>query len=370
MCRVVISGFYGFDNAGDEAILQSMISELRKARADINIVVLSADPEMTARRYNVEAVDRSNIVKIYTAIKNSNALISGGGSLLQDTTSLSSMWYYSGIIMLAFILKRPVFAYAQGIGPVTNGFNIKLLKYIMKKADGVSVRDKKSLQELKRIGVERNVSLTVDPAFLIDSIPKGAALKLLSEENGGNELIRPKIGFSVRRWKGGVDISAIIAQVADRASKELNADIVLFPLHYHKDLDLAEEIAEKMNEPAVIVRKNYASEELMGIYGVMDLNVSVRFHGLVFSITNGVPVVAISYDPKIDSLMESINMKSVGKYKEINSNLIYSEIKKQWDNKSEVKTRLTKMRDELKTLANAGVEEMTNWIIKSTKENV
>lgn len=362
MCRVVISGFYGFDNAGDEAILQSMISEFRRANSDIHIVVLSANPSKTARDHHVEAVDRSSLPKVYSTIKNCDVLISGGGSLLQDTTSVFSMWYYSGVILMAFMLKKPVFAFAQGIGPVVNRFNIRLLKYIMNRVLGISVRDSRSQSELKKLGVERDISCTIDPAFLINAASKEESLELLAEESGNRSLTRPRIGFSIRRWKGDVEVSRIIAEVADRVHNEMDADVVLFPLHYTKDIQLAEEIAGKMKEKPIIVRGNYTSEELMGLYGLMNVNVCVRFHGLVFSIVNSVPMVAISYDPKIDSLMESMGMKTTLKYEQLDAGAIYQEIYEKWQDQEALSQQIGIKTEAFRQLARQGMDEVTQWL--------
>jgi len=368
VCRVLISGFYGFDNAGDEAILQSMVNELRTSNESVDIIVLSANPYYTAKKFNVEAVNRSNIFDIYKSVKSCDVFISGGGSLFQDTTSVYSVWYYSGVIMLAYLLKKPVFAFAQGIGPVCRNFNIKILRHVMNKTVGISVRDRRSMNELKRIGVNKDIYCTTDPAFLLESCPKERAEAILKKENGGMELKRPKVGFSIRKWKGNVDVVSVISTVADRVSRELDADVVFFPLHYTNDLELAHEIADKMQESALVIDGQYSSEELMGLYGQMGLNVSVRFHGLVFSIANAVPVIAISYDPKIDSLMESIGMSSVSTYRELNSENIFKEVKKQWNRKEDTSKLLTVKSQELKAIAKNGMGQITKWIFGSKEK--
>lgn len=363
MCSVVISGFYGFDNAGDEAILQSMISELRKANSDISIVVLSADPDKTVRDHKVQAVNRSNFGQVYKAISSCDILISGGGSLLQDATSVFSMWYYCGVIILAFILRKPVFAFAQGIGPIVNKLNIALLKYIMKRVRCVSVRDRRSQIELRRLGIMRKVSCTIDPAFLIDVTSKEESLKILQKESGTCELERPRVGFSIRRWKGETDVTGIIAEVADRVYREMGADVVFFPLHYWKDIELAEEIAGRMKEKAIIIRKSYTSSDLIGLYGLMDINVCVRFHGLVFSIMNCVPTVAISYDPKIDSLVDALDLgKSLLRYENLSSDTLFNAIKSSWETRSITSKLMEVKNEEFKFLAREGIKEVTELI--------
>lgn len=348
--------------------MQSMVNELRTNDENVDIIVLSANPFSTAKKYKVEAVDRSNFLDIYKAVKNCDVFISGGGSLLQDRTSLSSMWYYSGIIMLAYMMKKPVFAFAQGIGPVRKSFNIKILRYIMNRAVGVSVRDKRSAAELKRIGVKREIFCTTDPVFLIDACPKNVSEGILAKENGGAPLTRSKIGFSIRRWKGDVDIVSIISNVADRVSRELDCDVVFFPLHYEEDLGLAQEISKQMQEPSLVVEGMYNSEELMGLYGQMSLNVTVRFHALVFSIANAVPAVAISYDPKIDSLLESVDMPSTLNYEELNSDTIFNEILAQWNKLDQSTRHLETKSRELKASAQNGMNQITKWIFGANEK--
>lgn len=368
MCSVVISGFYGFENAGDEAILQSMIKELRKADADIKIVVLSANPQRTACEHDIQSVDRSDMFQVIKAIRNCDILISGGGSLLQDATSVFSMWYYSGVILLAFLLRKPVFAYAQGIGPIVNKFNIRLLKYIMNRVFNISVRDKRSQSELRNLGVDREVSCTIDPAFLIDLPSREESLKVLEAEIGCSKLQRPRIGFSIRKWKGNVDVAGIIAEVGNRVNTELDADVILFPLHYQTDMELAREIADKMNVKPTIISNSHSSSELMGLYGLMDINVCVRYHGLVFSIMNRTPMVAISYDPKIDSLMEALGIEDILKYEELNADEVFSAIKDKLNDRVNLSKRIEEKTEEFKLLAKEGINEVTNLIENMKKQ--
>lgn len=362
MCRVLISGYYGYNNAGDEAILQSMVSEFRKVYSDIDIVVLSANPSKTAQLYNIKAISRNNLLHIFSEIKKCDLLISGGGSLFQDATSLFSPWYYSSIIMMAHFLKKPVFAYAQGIGPINNHFNKKLLKCIMNWTYGISVRDKRSLNELKSFGIKREISCTIDPAFLIESASKDESRKILQKENQGKDLARPKIGFSVRTWKGSVDVASIFADVADKVSREFGADIVLFPLYYETDLKLAEDIAEKMQSSVVIIREECSPAQLIGLYGLMDINVCIRFHGLVFSAMNGIPMVAISYDPKIDSFMDYLGVNNVLKYKELDSQSVFDAIKMKWLDRENLSVQIDSKGNEFKALAQKGIDEITQLI--------
>ncbi|NLK01375.1 MAG: polysaccharide pyruvyl transferase CsaB, partial [Clostridia bacterium] len=144
MPRVVLSGYYGFQNAGDEAILYSIIKALRKVSPDIEMLVLSNSPSETSLRHGVEAANRWCIKEIYSEIRKSDLFISGGGSLLQDVTGLKSLVYYLGIVFLAKLLGKPVMFYAQGIGPINSFIGRVLTKIAADRVDLITVRDENS----------------------------------------------------------------------------------------------------------------------------------------------------------------------------------------------------------------------------------
>ncbi len=367
MYKILISGFYGFDNAGDEAILQSIVSQICDISKDIDIVVLSACPEKTSHEFKIKSVNRFNLFRILAAIKNCDILISGGGSLFQDRTSTSSFWYYSGIILLAFLLNKPVFAYAHGIGPIRNNFNKKLLKYVMNRVAKVSVRDNRSKVELENIGVNREITTTIDPAFLIKPVSKEESKILLEKEMGNTIDGRKRIGLSLRFWEeeGHVDVVGIFANVCDRLKRELDVDIVLIPLHNKEDVVLVENIASKMREASYIIKGKYTPAQLIGIYGLLDVSVCIRFHGLVFSVMNGTPVVAISYDPKIDSLMDSLGLDEIIRYGQVDENTVYNAILERLNEREEISSVIKNKYIDFKALAQKGMDEVISYMKES-----
>lgn len=148
MAKVVLSGYYGFDNIGDEAILLSIIQALKERKADIDITVLSHNPQRTSNLYGVKAVNRWSLKEVKATLKDSDLLISGGGSLLQDITGIKSLLYYLGVVGLARRLGKPVFFYAQGIGPVDGWLGRRLMRLTVNRVEAVTVRDEQSRDDL------------------------------------------------------------------------------------------------------------------------------------------------------------------------------------------------------------------------------
>ena len=116
--RILLSGYYGFGNAGDEAVLAAILASLRREMPDVESAVLSVDPAATTRLHGVAAFHRARPREVLAALRQCDLFVSGGGSLLQDVTSLSSLLFYLAQIRFARMLGRRVMVYAQGIGPL------------------------------------------------------------------------------------------------------------------------------------------------------------------------------------------------------------------------------------------------------------
>ena len=153
MSKIVISGYYGFNNAGDEALLTAILASLRAIEPKADITVISGNPGNTIVKHQVKSLYRFAAVRLLQAIGEADLVISGGGSLLQDVTSKRSLIYYLSIIVAAKWKGRKVMLFAQGIGPIRNRFMRLLTRLVVNKADAITVRDRDSAEELARMGV-------------------------------------------------------------------------------------------------------------------------------------------------------------------------------------------------------------------------
>lgn len=302
--KVVISGYYGFDNIGDEAILKSIIMALKEQDENIDITVLSSNPSETQKNYNVKAINRWSIKTIYKELKKSDGLISGGGSLLQDVTSSRSILYYTIIMGLANLINKPVFVYAQGVGPINKKINKKIVKYFLNKVEYISLRDEDSFELIKSIGVNTKVDIVPDPVMGLDF--KSTDIK---------SKVNDYIIISVREWNNKETYLKDIALFCGNIHKE-GIEIKLLPMHGKLDEEIAIKLASMINCKVEILSYKMSIEKKLKYIRESKLMIGMRLHALIFAGNVGTPMIGISYDPKVDSYLKLVNQPCIGNVEE------------------------------------------------------
>lgn len=309
--KVVISGYYGFDNCGDEAVLLAIIHCLKRLRPDIRITVLSNNPATTRELYSVHAVNRWNPLRIALAVLTCRLLISGGGSLLQDVTSIRSPGYYLGVIMMALFLRKKVMIYSQGVGPLTDAKNRARVSKVLNRCHAITLRDDYSAELLSVLGVNRDTPVTCDPVMALsrEDIENETIKENLHDFgiiDNMNLGLNPLLFVSVRCWKDDRHIVPV-AEFLDTQIGE-GWDVLLVPAHYPDDTDAIAMLSARMAMRPYCVDKLLTAREFLALTSLADRVFSMRLHGLVCAFAMGTPIIGLSYDPKVDAFMEQAGL--------------------------------------------------------------
>ncbi len=295
--RLVISGYYGYGNIGDEAILAALITELRRRHPEAELTVLSSAPEATSAQYEVEAVSRWSLPAIWRALRGADLLISGGGGLIQDTTSTMSPLYYLGILRLARLTGTPYMIFAQGLGPLRCTLTRWATARCFRRAAAITVRDEQSAHLLADLGVTSPpAAVTADPALLLEPCAPEHARELLATYALAAD--RPLIGVSLRSWPQAELVTPAAALIR-HLRESLAAQVLLIPFQPEQDLALAWRLASEAGGQVAILDQPISPLELLGIITQLGLLVSMRLHGLIFAAARQVPALALGYDPKV-----------------------------------------------------------------------
>ncbi len=360
---VLISGYYGFDNLGDEAILESILQWFA-IRDDVHPVVLSADPKSTYDSYEVDSIPRANLFKILGRIPGSPLIIQGGGGLLQDKTSFKSLMYYLGIMLLGFVTGRRVVAFGQGIGPLEAEISPLLVGEFLGQCDLVCMRDFKSYSFCQnRLPLKTPIKLMADAAFLLEPADPDTVEDIYLQENLDLPG-KPLVAFCVKGSRRDRRQITAIARTIDMTMSDLGGGVVLYPFHHPDDVEYAKDIRKLTSEPddVMIVQGRYRPAEALGVIGKCDLVVGMRLHSLIFAANRGVPFVAVSYDPKVDEFAGEFGMKPAVHVPLVGPEILFDAIADTYETRGRVKTRITETASRLRARAKEGFDALGEFL--------
>lgn len=288
---VVICGAYGMGNAGDDAILESVTAGLRRIDEAMPVTVLARDAKKTAARFGVNAIHPLRILRWIRVMRGAELLISGGGTLLQDATSVRSLLYYLFVIRMAKCCGCAVQLYGCGAGPLRRAGSRKITAAVLNDCvDVITVRDSRSTELLREIGaVKPPVILTADPAFA-GSFPSGPREK--------------RFGAVLRSCPGAPEAEKETVRAIRSIRDACRLEPVLFCLS-PEDRTVVRRAAEALADTACVYSTDAAR------IGRMSFVLSVRLHGLIFAVRAGVPAAGISYDPKVSAFCEEAGIPCV-----------------------------------------------------------
>jgi polysaccharide pyruvyl transferase CsaB len=324
--QIFIVGYYGFRNLGDEAVLSAMLSGLRGRLDDPLFTVSSGDPEQTTSDHGVAAVQWQDVSSMVGAIRTSDLVIIGGGGLFHDywgvnPESVLSKQHY-GIsycatpAVLAALRRAPLMIYGVGVGPLLSDDARGMTRAVFDLAAVATVRDAESRGELEKLGVEADrVEVTADPAFGLPS-PTVSDIAAAEAQIGGPGK-GPLLGVCLRGWNVDTDESVLMQAVAgalDGFVEAHNAQVILVPF---SDLDeeLTDDtrVAEKLTgmirayDRVTVCSVPATPVAARALLSRCSLVLGMRLHSLLFAATEGVPMVALAYDPKVTHLMTALD---------------------------------------------------------------
>lgn len=382
MKKVIISGWYGHANTGDEAILAAMMENLRKVMdGNVEFTVLSSNPQNVMKQHNVKSINVSllrNHIGIIRTMKNTDLFILGGGGLLFDWYDKRIPWniiHWLKPIILAKLMNKPVITYALGVGPIHSTLGKILTRAVLNRVDLITVRDLESKKVLDNIGVYKPpIYVTIDPAISLSQPDTVRINEMFIKENvPKNEKL---VGISIRSWsmwnfKKYTDVVNVLAQVADYIVSKLNAFIVFIPMQFTEgddDRHIEAAIFSNMcyKSRAQIITKEYTPQELSGIVGQMDMMIGMRLHSIIFAAATNVPMVGLVYDPKVKGFLDMIGQERYAiDIRDLNYNTLISKIDDAWNNKEKIKSDLESKMDEIKERALFNAELVRDLVLKN-----
>ena len=307
---VVICGAYGRGNAGDDAILEAILQEMRAIDPDMPITVLTKDPKATRLTYRVRTAGRMDVLTWKKAMRHAALYINGGGSLIQDVTSRRSLWFYLHNIQAAHKAGCKVQMYGCGIGPVLREQHRQLAARVLNASvDVITLREPDSLKELQSMGVTKpEILLTADPALTLPAANSDEIDSVLLRSGippRGNYLC-----FALRNWKGFEEKAPLFSQAAQYAYKTYGLTPVFAAVEKHLDPVAGRLAAAGLKIPHYFLDDAGSAGTIIGALSRMQAVVSMRLHALIFAAGQGIPLAGVVYDPKVSAFLRYIGQEN------------------------------------------------------------
>ena len=300
---VVVCGAYGRGNMGDDAILQTIIRQLRMQDPDLPICVMTRKPVETALETGVSTVQIFHAMRASKWMKRSTLYISGGGTLLQNATSTRSLIYYLFSMIQAKKCGCRVMLYGCGAGPVRGKGNQRLVARVLNRyADQMTLRDPASRQTLERFGVTvPKCMVTADPALGMQADTERTPEFL---RKNGMDLDQKYALFVLRPWSGMERRLDAVRQAAEYVYRRWDLTPVFMCFEPSRDQNITHTATDGLQVPYKILTGESDCSIACGVIARSQLVVAMRLHALVFACSQDVPMVGISYDPKVSGFMD------------------------------------------------------------------
>ncbi|QNI70337.1 polysaccharide pyruvyl transferase CsaB [Cyanobium sp. NS01] len=292
--RPLLVGYYGEHNLGDDALLEVLLASLPPG---CRPVVTARDQALVRQRFGVACVDRTDLGAVMAALGGCDALVFGGGSLLQDSTSFLSLVYYGCLVLLARSLGKPVLLWGQGLGPLRRRRSRWLVRGLLPAITTVSWRDATSASLARRLGARAEPLVGADPVWSVAPEPwhgMGGPLVLC---------FRPTVHLKGEAWRPWLAALELLAP---------ERDVIWLPFHAVEDRGLlASLLSQGLLGSGLAARSRELCcdhpREAMAVCAGAGLVLAMRLHGLILAAAAGAPVAALSYDPKVSAAALSLD---------------------------------------------------------------
>ncbi|MEM7067216.1 MAG: polysaccharide pyruvyl transferase family protein [Cyanobacteria bacterium P01_B01_bin.77] len=324
--RILVCGFYGYHNLGDEAMLRGLRCWLQRCGCDFPLTVYSKDPDDTRTRHLVRALDnryaprrRAQLQKWLrhrVAIATHRFFILGGGDLLRDAADRDVAGEWLQPLETAIAAHKRTLILGISVGKLWRPETKSRIKAALNQVDLIAVRDRASRNRLVDLGVTQ-------PIHLMSDLALEAVAPMDNRPTSGG----PNIGISVRAvaarngQQSDISFYQQIATLADQLIETHNATVHLLPFQAYPDdfrqkykppIDDETAIAEVMSLSHYPERLNPlhripSLDQLIDRLSRLDVMVGTRLHAVILAAGLGVPVIAIEYAPKVAGFMAEIN---------------------------------------------------------------
>jgi polysaccharide pyruvyl transferase CsaB len=352
--RLLLAGYFGCGNLGDDAILIGFAEAMRKEGHSIR--VLAGQPQRLTQTTGLVGVPRMEMAAVEAAIQECDWLVFPGGSIFQDATSVKSTLYYSRLVKMAKDAGKKAALINQGIGPLRTFAGRRIAMGAFRRCDLIVVRDPASGDLLRSLGVMGQIHLGADSAFLLDP-PRPDQI---GEPFGvGSQRV---VGISARPW--GKDKGAGLAKIFSALVDDLVRSQMM-PVMIEMDSDdrrMIDLITKQRGGKVPDIKNVDSPLALQSRFARMEAVIAMRLHAGILAATAGIPCCMVSYDPKVTAFANQIGAPAPLHVEGLEEGRLIHAVQEFLREKDQRTASLLAAREKLRRDAEAGVQALAQLL--------
>lgn len=354
--RLLLAGYFGSGNLGDDAILLGFCEAVKELQPEIRVI--AGSPELLLRQYGLRGVIKTDMGAIKQAIADCDALVFPGGSIFQDVTSIRSVAYYSRLVSMAKSAGKKVVMVGQGVGPLKTFLGRQFAVGAFNKANGIAVRDQDSMKALKDLGVKTPVRAAADMALLMPTakLPDGNSFGVAGMKT---------VGIAPRPW--GKDRNKKVVQLFGELMRLLSQNNfvpVMVEMDRNEDGPLIQQVSSTQGGKVPEVRGLSSPLQFQERIGRMEAVIAMRLHAGILAAAIGVPPFMVSYDPKVTAFAKQIGQSSIPGVDDVNPQRLLASFLEFMKTRERTVAELARTRESMQQQALTNIEVLRGCLGK------
>lgn len=322
--HVLVYGWFGEKNLGDELILDAIIDLIRGKNEKPNIHIMGSKPQAVIRTHdNVYSGDsvstyvdyrprmllralKYGLPRIIHNILHSDTLIITSGGALSD-------WHKSSTISLFFLMdlfkmmRKKVFVLGVGAGPINIVKSKKRFYKRLQYAAIITVRDTTSYNELIKLELN-NVKLSKDLVYYLGQ--KIAAQYYGEEKNNHVGLVIANVCYETPA------VHEEYKKQLERLIKlliENGYTVSVIPFQYAEDILFIDSLSFDRNRVTILYDKDNLYKSISYLCQ-QEIVIGVRYHALVLSAILGKKLIPVVYHHKNEDFVKDFSLEKYAEY--------------------------------------------------------
>ena len=404
MTDILLVNIHSFCNAGDAALTQVALNQLRENFPNCQITLMMNDPpSYTGEEYVVGSfllwVKRmqkrrglhflwlvlNSLLPITTyritstplygftpkevrttlqAYFDADIVVSNPGGYLHSAGKGLGLLIFIYTMAIALLLGKPLYLFPQSFGPFIHKRECVLTRWLFSNSRIVMVRELVSVQYLTECGIPiGRYKLLPDMAFAFNGEPTHLAQDWFYSNGIDLQSGLPLLGLTVIDWGGQSKgfhnqdtYEEAMALVLRHFVENNKGKAIIFPQCWGPDPEEddrypGKRVAERLQDlrdSVIFIASPLTPGLLKTVYGQLDILIGTRMHSNIFAISQGVPVIAIGYRHKTSGIARSAGFeKWVIDISELEGQLVVDRLDELWEVRSTVRSQLNKKMPEL-----------------------